>query len=227
MGGNAGFMPLTTHHELLTRYPGESEGDVAILESARRNYEHAQYLLAEHGLLDKNKLMRLQLRNYDALFDLSVIALSIPLEVPSAASMPIIGRNLATTIASSEGSTMSSIGLANKTIEQVLSDPKLLGGSSPDEVMKMLDSAGIKYSIRPTTGSVQTGTVIDIEGGGSVNQIRFHPGGGRHTGSYWTLSGSSSVPGMSGKTQVVGPNYVPISGQKANVIQGYFDSDNE
>ena len=45
--------------------------------------------------------------------------------------------------------------------------------------------------------------------------IFYHPGGGRHGGSYYGYSSAAT-----GKTKIVGSDYIPIPGDKATIIQG-------
>jgi RHS repeat-associated protein len=99
LGGNLGWMPFTPKWDLLSQFPNVAEPDVALLESTRENTVYGQYLLAQHGLLPKRQLQRLELRTYTGLLDLTTIAATIPFQVPSAASLPWIGSNLSTRIA--------------------------------------------------------------------------------------------------------------------------------
>ena len=43
--------------------------------------------------------------------------------------------------------------------------------------------------------------------------VAYHPGGGRHVGSYYKLSSAKY-----GKIKVVGPDYIPIPGDSAKII---------
>src|SRR5205823_5423222 len=95
---NPGWMPFTTKWDLRQQYRGERDEDVALLESARMNSVRAQYLLAQRGLLDRSKLKRLQLRAAFGIWELTSIAAMIPFQIPSAASVPWVGRHLATRI---------------------------------------------------------------------------------------------------------------------------------
>jgi hypothetical protein len=100
-------------------------------------------------------------------------------------------------------------------LDTFLSQPEKIHGKSVSDIATMLRENGISFTIRNTTGSVKTGTVFDIKGH-DIQQMRWHPGGGRHGGSYWTISTSSK-----GKIKVVDKDtYIPTPGEKATIIYG-------
>lgn len=134
-------------------------------------------------------------------------------------------RGLSTQIASG-ATNYSRVGLANSTIDDLIADPALFGDHSPADLMAKLNAARINYTTRATTGTVKTGTVFDIAGHSTLRQLRFHPGGARHAGSYWTVSGSQGLGGTgAGKIHIFGPKFRLQLGQRAPTLPGHFTSD--
>lgn len=62
-----GYSTSPQGSRIRSQNPGESDDDMALVESARRNTKRAQVLLAEHGYLDKNEVTKLQLRGMGTL----------------------------------------------------------------------------------------------------------------------------------------------------------------
>jgi hypothetical protein len=56
----------------------ESDSDVALMESARQNKAHANYLLAKHGQLDEQSRQKINFRLYTAMLELTVETATIP-----------------------------------------------------------------------------------------------------------------------------------------------------
>lgn len=103
------------------------------------------------------------------------------------------------------------------TIDEILADPTRIHGLSVGDITQILHNEGIAFTTQPTRGRVKAGTVFVIKSGHkTLQQLRYHPGGGRHVGKYWTISDSRI-----GKTQVGGPDYYPIHDQKAPYIKVY------
>ncbi len=102
------------------------------------------------------------------------------------------------------------------SIDELMADPSKIHGSSVKDVAEFLTRNGVNFTIKPTTGSVQTGTVFVITPGQKTNitQIQWHPGGGRHRGSYWKISTSDR-----GRIKVVDSNYVVEPGENAIIIR--------
>lgn len=93
-----------------------------------------------------------------------------------------------------------------KSYDDILSNPKALWGKSADEVGRTL---GDGWTIG-TYGSAGTGWKYT----NGDKSVFYHPGGGVHEGSYIGFSS-----GQTGKVKVVGPDYKPLPGDKATVIQ--------
>ena len=92
------------------------------------------------------------------------------------------------------------------SVDDVFSDPTRLKGYTADELQKVL-------------GNDWTRGVYGSNGGGwkLMNgdiSIFYHPGGGKHGGSYYGISS-----GATGKIKVVNPEtYIPLKGDKATII---------
>ena len=92
------------------------------------------------------------------------------------------------------------------SVDDIFSDPTRLKGYTVDELQKVL-------------GNDWTRGVYGSNGGGwkLMNgdiSIFYHPGGGKHGGSYYGISS-----GATGKIKVVNPEtYIPLKGDKATVI---------
>ncbi|WP_336078141.1 contractile injection system protein, VgrG/Pvc8 family [Paenibacillus sp. 203] len=93
-----------------------------------------------------------------------------------------------------------------KSYDDILSNPKALWGKSADEVGRTLGDGWTKG----TYGSAGTGWKFT----NGDKSVFYHPGGGVHEGSYIGFSS-----GQTGKVKVVGPDYKPLPGDKATVIQ--------
>ena len=92
-----------------------------------------------------------------------------------------------------------------KSFDDIATNPKNLWGKSSDEVAGILGEGWTKGSY----GSKKTGWKF-TKGDKSVF---YHPGGGRHSGSYYGFSS-----GKLGKNKIVGSDYVPLPGDKATII---------
>ena len=92
------------------------------------------------------------------------------------------------------------------SVDDIFSDPTRLKGYTADELQKIL-------------GNDWTRGVYGSNGGGwkLMNgdiSIFYHPGGGKHGGSYYGISS-----GATGKIKVVNPKtYIPLKGDKATII---------
>ena len=92
------------------------------------------------------------------------------------------------------------------SVDDIFSDPTRLKGYTVDELQKVL-------------GNDWTRGVYGSNGGGwkLMNgdiSIFYHPGGGKHGGSYYGISS-----GATGKIKVVNPEtYIPLKGDKATII---------
>lgn len=95
---------------------------------------------------------------------------------------------------------------ALKSFGDIVTNPKALWGKSAGEVGNILGEGWTKG----TYGSKGTGWKF-TKGDQSVF---YHPGGGRHGGSYYGFSS-----GKLGKNKIVGSDYVPLAGDKANIIK--------
>lgn len=92
------------------------------------------------------------------------------------------------------------------SVDDIFSDPTRLKGYTVDELQKVL-------------GNDWTRGVYGSNGGGwkltnGDISIFYHPGGGKHGGSYYGISS-----GATGKIKVVNPEtYIPLKGDKATII---------
>jgi len=94
-----------------------------------------------------------------------------------------------------------------RSFDDVVANPKALWGKSADEVGSMLGEGWTKGAY----GSSKTGWKFTRSTDGQ--SIFYHPGGGRHGGSYYGFSS-----GTLGKTKIVGADYIPLKGDKATII---------
>ncbi len=91
------------------------------------------------------------------------------------------------------------------SIDDIANDPLTLWGKTADEVGELLGSSWTKGKY----GSKKTGWKFTKDD----KSIFFHPGKGRHKGSYYGFS-STDV----GKNKIVDSSYVPTDNDKANII---------
>jgi|GEM_PF-3056155 len=94
---------------------------------------------------------------------------------------------------------------ALNSVDDIISNPKNLYGKSKADVSKILGDGWTEG----TYGSSKTGWKYTK----GDQSIFYHPGGGVHGGSYYGYSSGST-----GKIKIVGPDYVPITGDKATII---------
>jgi RHS repeat-associated protein len=92
-----------------------------------------------------------------------------------------------------------------RSFDDVVANPQNLWGRSADEVQEMLGQGWQ----RAPYGSAKTGWKFTK----GDKSIFYHPGGGRHVGSYYGFSSS-----VLGKNKIVGPGYKPIMGDKAKIL---------
>ena len=92
------------------------------------------------------------------------------------------------------------------SVDDIFSDPTRLKGYTADELQKIL-------------GNDWTRGIYGSSGGGwklmkGDISVFYHPGGGKHGGSYYGISSSGT-----GKIKVVNPEtYIPLKGDKATII---------
>ena len=86
-----------------------------------------------------------------------------------------------------------------------IENPKSIKGKTESDISKALGDAWKrgKYGSQGNGWKFTNGDKL----------IAYHPGGGRHVGSYYKLSSAEY-----GKTKIVGADYVPIQGDKAMII---------
>ena len=90
--------------------------------------------------------------------------------------------------------------------DDIFSDPRRLKGYTADELQKVLGNDWIRgvYGSNGDGWKFRKGDV----------SIFYHPGGGKHVGSYYGISS-----GATGKIKVVNPEtYIPLKGDKAIII---------
>jgi RHS repeat-associated protein len=92
-----------------------------------------------------------------------------------------------------------------RSFDDVVASPKSLWGKSADEIGNMLGEGWTKGAY----GSKGTGWKFTK----GDQSIFYHPGGGRHGGSYYGFSS-----GKLGKNKIVGPDYKPSPSDKATII---------
>lgn len=92
-----------------------------------------------------------------------------------------------------------------RSFDDVVANPKALWGMSVDDVGSMLGE-GWTQGVYGSKGTGWKFTKGD-------QSIFYHPGGGRHGGSYYSFSS-----GKLGKNKIVGPDYKPLLGDKATII---------
>jgi hypothetical protein len=93
-----------------------------------------------------------------------------------------------------------------QSFDDIVKCPKTLWGQSADDVGSMLGDGWTKG----VYGSKGTGWKF-TKGDKSVF---YHPGGGRHGGAYYGYSSAKY-----GKNKIVGNDYIPIIGDKSNIIK--------
>ena len=90
---NQGWMPGTQKWDLKHQYPGFSDGDIALLESTRRNVARAKAAMAQAGKLSKSQVTALQLRGMGVLADATMnLALAL---APYGSASALVTRSLA------------------------------------------------------------------------------------------------------------------------------------
>jgi len=90
------------------------------------------------------------------------------------------------------------------SFDDIVANPKSLMGKSADEIGSILGEGWQKGAY----GSKKTGWKFTKDDG----SVFYHPGGGRHGGSYYGFSN-----GKLGKNKVVGSDYIPLKGDKATI----------
>ncbi|MBI0520899.1 VENN motif pre-toxin domain-containing protein, partial [Pectobacterium parmentieri] len=92
--------------------------------------------------------------------------------------------------------------------------PQSIWGRSTNEIVKDFQSAGYQVNVRQSTRGSGQAVIIEVKGHPEISQIQYHPGGGRHGGSYYKISTTTQ-----GTVKVVDPStYNPTQGEKATII---------
>jgi len=95
-----------------------------------------------------------------------------------------------------------------------LKNYKNIWGKSVNEIVKELEKDGATCVLRQSTKGSKKAIIIEVRGHNKITQIQYHPGGGRHGGSYYKISTSTE-----GIIKVVDRNtYIPSIGEKAKII---------
>ncbi|OPX42928.1 hypothetical protein CLHUN_32520 [Ruminiclostridium hungatei] len=94
-----------------------------------------------------------------------------------------------------------------KSVNDIIKNPASLQGKTKADIAKILGEGWTEGAY----GSNKTGWKFTK----GDQSIFYHPGGGRHGGSYYGYSSAAT-----GKVKVVGPDYIPIPGDKATIIYG-------
>ena len=92
------------------------------------------------------------------------------------------------------------------TLDSFIENPQGLKGKTANDMSEILGDTWIQG----TYGSAKSGWKFNK----GDKMIAYHPGGGRHGGSYYKLSSEPT-----GKIKFVGPDYVASPGDKAIIIQ--------
>ena len=93
----------------------------------------------------------------------------------------------------------------NDCFDSLIADPTNVVGKTADDMAAELGDGWT----RGTYGTSGNGWKFN----NGDKMVAYHPGGGRHVGSYYKLSSSAA-----GKIKVVGPDYVAIPGDRATII---------
>ncbi|MBK0000013.1 hemagglutinin repeat-containing protein [Erwinia sp. S38] len=92
--------------------------------------------------------------------------------------------------------------------------PQSIWGRSTDDIVKDFQAAGYQVNVRNSTRGSGQAVIIEVKGHPQISQILYHPGGGRHGGSYYKVSTTTQ-----GTIKVVDPSsYKPTPGEKATII---------
>lgn len=92
--------------------------------------------------------------------------------------------------------------------------PQAIWGRSTDDIAKDFKAAGYQVNVRQSTRGSGQAVIIEVKGHPEISQIQYHPGGGRHGGSYYKVSTTTQ-----GTMKVVDPStYKPTQGEKATII---------
>ncbi|WP_456309376.1 hemagglutinin repeat-containing protein [Serratia proteamaculans] len=92
--------------------------------------------------------------------------------------------------------------------------PQSIWGRSTDDIVKDFQAAGYQVNVRNSTRGSGQAVIIEVKGHPEISQIQYHPGGGRHGGSYYKVSTTTQ-----GTMKVVDPSsYKPTPGEKATII---------
>jgi RHS repeat-associated protein len=118
---------------------------------------------------------------------------------------PLKNSRPLTTVIESEAIVANSV--INSFVD-IVANPKALWGKSADEVGSILGEGWTPG----TYASSKTGWKFTNANDGQ--SVFYHPGGGRHGGSYYGFSS-----GTLGKTKIVGTDYIPLKGDKATIIK--------
>ncbi|MEX5384698.1 hemagglutinin repeat-containing protein [Cronobacter muytjensii] len=93
-------------------------------------------------------------------------------------------------------------------------NPQSIWGRSANAIVEDFQSAGYQANVRHSTRGSGQAIIIEIKGHPEISQIQYHPGGGRHGGSYYKVSTTTQ-----GTVKVVDPaTYKPTPGEKAAII---------
>ncbi|EGT5734191.1 ShlA/HecA/FhaA protein, partial [Cronobacter dublinensis subsp. dublinensis] len=93
-------------------------------------------------------------------------------------------------------------------------NPQSIWGRSANAIVEDFQSAGYQANVRHSTRGSGQAIIIEIKGHPEISQIQYHPGGGRHGGSYYKVSTTTQ-----GTVKVVDPaTYKPTPGEKATII---------
>ena len=106
--------------------------------------------------------------------------------------------------------TTKPVNIANDFIK----NPQAIWGRSTDDIVKDFQAAGYQVNVRNSTRGSGQAVIIEIKGHPEISQIQYHPGGGRHGGSYYKVSTTTQ-----GTMKVVDPSsYKPTPGEKSTII---------
>ncbi|MBQ0215643.1 hypothetical protein KAH51_19680, partial [Proteus vulgaris] len=92
--------------------------------------------------------------------------------------------------------------------------PQAIWGRSTEDIAQDFKAAGYQVNVRQSTRGSGQAVIIEVKGHPEISQIQYHPGGGRHGGSYYKVSTTTQ-----GTMKVVDPStYKTMQNEKATII---------
>lgn len=210
-----GFAEYQTYYDLRDKYPDE----MAKFGDLIGDYTHDLVKLIEQGYTKEQAQTKLAqdaayaAKYQQALEDIpgwAKIAVTIQDTVGMVYGAKAAGVSLETLAAKTGTSTTPQVNIA----KDFTKSPQAIWGRSADEIVKDFQAAGYEVNVRQSTRGSGQAVIIEVKGHPEISQIQYHPGGGRHEGSYYKVSTTTQ-----GTMKVVDPSsYKPTPGEKATII---------